>query len=158
GPPANPADLFTFDAADLAVRTQPGTYTANGRSAVLYSNVKTIFLNNAAGVDTFYGPNTADRTLLAGLSAQERFVEVLYLTVLGGPGAQSELDGWVDVLNGPGGQQAVANGIERSLEGRTRLVDTWYLTYLGRPAQNGEELGWVNLLLGSATVPPQPEE
>jgi hypothetical protein len=158
GPPANPADLFAFDAADLAVRTQPGTYTANGRSAVLYSNVKTIFLNNAARVDTFYGPNTADRTLLAGLSPQERFVEVLYLNVLGRPGAQAELDGWVDVLNGPGGQLAVANGIERALEGRTRLVDTWYLTYLGRPAQNGEELGWVNLLLGSATAAPQPEE
>ena len=43
-------------------------------------------------------------------------------------------------------QNAIATGIETSLEGRDHLVKGWYETFLGRAAVGGEELGWVGLL------------
>jgi hypothetical protein len=81
-----------------------------------------------------------------GLSAQERFVQALYLDQLGRTGMQSELDGWLPVLAGPGGQQAVAAGIAGSFEAQDHLVKSWYQTYLGRQADGTEEQGWVGLL------------
>jgi hypothetical protein len=82
----------------------------------------------------------------AGLSAQERFVQALYLDQLGRAGMQSELDAWLPVLAGPGAQQAVVAGIAGSFEAQDHLVKNWYQTYLGRPANGTEELGWVSLL------------
>jgi hypothetical protein len=87
-----------------------------------------------------------------GLAAQERFVQALYVDALGRSGTKAELDGWVAVLNGPGGSRAVvASGIERSAEARARLVGSWYVEFLGRPAVNGEGQGWVDLLLRGQT-------
>jgi hypothetical protein len=81
------------------------------------------------------------------MSAQERFVQALYLDELGRAGSLGELDGWVAALNGPGGSQAlVAAAIVGSFEARDHLVKGWYQTFLGRQAQNGEEQVWVNLL------------
>jgi hypothetical protein len=157
--PSAPADAFLFDATELAVRTRPGTYTAADRQPVLYGNVQTLDIVNAAAVDTFYGPDTLDRGLLTGLTPPEHFVGVLFLNVLGRPGSSAEIKAWVAVLQGPGGsQQVVADGIEGSAEGRTRLVDTWYLTYLGRPAAAAEAQAWVNQLLGGPGVAPRTEE
>jgi hypothetical protein len=116
---------------------------------IIFSNFETIHVNNAAAVSTFYGPDTADRaTVFAGLDAQQHFVQTLYLNVLGRAGGMAELNGWVNVLNGPGGSTGlVAWGIEHSQEARERLVKSWYLAFLGRPARGGEELNLVNLLL-----------
>ena len=115
---------------------------------VTYSNVSTIQIDGAAAVNSFAGPDTADRpTAFTGLTAQERFVQALYLDELSRAGSVAELDGWVTVLNGPGGSPAnVAGGIAKSMEARDHLVKSWYQSYLGRPAMNGEELGWVGLL------------
>jgi hypothetical protein len=100
----------------------------------------------------FASPDTADRgAAFTGLSAQERYVQALYLDELGRVGAKSELDGWVTVLNGPGGAAAVAGAIDHSLEARDHLVQSWYLSYLNRQAVGGEELGWVNLLMSGQT-------
>jgi hypothetical protein len=141
-------DTLNFNAGDLAVRTNPGRFTANGRRDVLFSNFEVLHLNNADAVDTFYGPDTADRGALAGLDAPHRFVQVLYLNALGRAGSMPELNIWVNVLNSPGGTtMGVAAGIEGSPEGRDHLVKTWYRTFLGRSAAGGEEQVWVNLLL-----------
>src|SRR5262249_4036705 len=97
---------------------------------------------NATAVNALPGPDTADRDALTGLTADERFVQALYLDDLGRAGSKSELSQWVPVL-GAGGQQAVATGIQGSFEARDHLVKTWYQTYLGRAADGTEELGWV---------------
>jgi hypothetical protein len=108
-------------------------------------------------VDAFYGPDTGDRaTALPGLTAAERFVQVLYLNALGRAGSKAEIDGWAAAFGGSNTsnaqvQSAIASGIEGSLEGRDHMVKTWYLHYLGRAAVGGEELGWVSLLLQGQT-------
>jgi hypothetical protein len=142
-------NTLTVDAGGDVVRTVPGgAITAADPLTTRYANVQAINLNNAAAVNVSAGPDTADRsTAFKGLTAQERFVQALYLDALGRAGTQSELDGWVAFLNSPGGSQArVARGIEGSLEAQDRLVKSWYFAFLGRPAQGGEELGWVNRL------------
>jgi hypothetical protein len=121
--------------------------TATGRQPVTFSNFETFQFNNASAVGSFPAPDTSDRGALTGLDAQHRFVQVLYLDDLGRPGSASELQMWVNLLNGPGGSQAaVANGVAHSFEARDHVVKSWYATYLGRPAQGGEEVGWASLL------------
>jgi hypothetical protein len=146
------SDTLLVDAAQLPVRTVLHGITA-GAQSLLYPNVETINLNNAGAVNSIYGPNTANRAAaLAGLDAQHRFVQVMYLNALGRAGSAGELDFWVKQLNAPGGSQGqVAAALEQSLEARTRLVRTWYVTYLGRPAVNSEEQPFVNLLLQGQT-------
>ncbi len=90
------------------------------------------------------------RPSFPGLTAQERYIQALYLDELGRPGAKAELDGWVAALNGPGGAAAVVNGIKNSAEGRDHLVKSWYQLFLGRPAAGGEEQSWVNGLLAGS--------
>ena len=113
---------------------------------LLFSSVGQTNVDNAAAVNAFYGPDTANRNVLTGLTPQERFIQVLYLDVLGRAGAMSEIDGWLPVLSGPGGQAAVAAGIEQSPEAMMRLVNTWYETYLGRAADSGGLSYWSGLL------------
>jgi hypothetical protein len=126
--------------------TQLGRILADGQ-AIIDASVQSTNLDNSVAVNTGAGADTADRaTALAGLSASERFVQALYLDVLGRAGAKAELDGWLGTLQA-GGQQAVAAGIEGTFEARDRLVQTWYRVYLGRTPAGGEERGWVNLLL-----------
>ena len=143
-------NTLTIDAAGLPVRTVPGAVTAGDPQTVTYSNVTTTNIDNAASVDAIAGPDTADRGALAGLSANARFVEALYLDELGRVGdTTNALDAgsWVNALNsGALTQAAVAAGVEQSLEAQDYLVRSWYVTFLGRQAQGGEEQGWVNLL------------
>jgi hypothetical protein len=142
-------DTFKFEAGNLVVHTQAGVFTAAGRQPVTFTNFLVLNINNAAGIDTFSGPNTADRgTAFTGLTANERVVQALYLDALGRVGSKAELDGWVGTLNSSG-QAAVARGIEHSFEATDRLVKAWYVNYLGRPATGGEETGWVNALVSS---------
>jgi hypothetical protein len=117
---------------------------------VLYNSLQTIHINidDAAAVSSFYGPDTADRGLLAGLLPDERFVRVLYLNVLGRPGAISELDAWAGLILAFNAQQLVANDIEHSPEARGHLVGSWFVNFLGRPASTVEAQAWAGLLLG----------
>jgi hypothetical protein len=97
-------------------------------------------------VNTIAGPDTADRsTALTGLTADEAFIQTLYLDNLGRAGGKAELDGWLAAFNS-GGSTAVASDIQASQEARNHLVKSWYLTYLGRAANGVEEQIWVNLL------------
>jgi hypothetical protein len=150
GPGVN---TLTLDAAGRPVRTVPGALTAGDPLTVNYANVQTINVNNAAAVNAAAGPDTADRaTAFVGLTAQERFVQALYLDELGRAGSKFELDLWAPLLNAPGlnPQQArglVAGGVAHSLEARDHLVRGWYVAFLGRQPVGGEEAGAVNLLL-----------
>jgi predicted outer membrane repeat protein len=110
-------------------------------------------LPNGTTTDQRGSPRISNNTVDIGavefptLTAPERFVAALYLDELGRAGSLAELDGWVAVLNGPGGSPAqVATNIAASFEARDHLVKGWYQTYLGRQAVNGEEQSWVNLL------------
>ena len=156
--------LFTFDGGagtdtlvldntpKMPVGTVPGILVATGLMNVRYPNVEVLNINNATSVQTFAGPDTADRTVaLAGLPARQRFVQALYLDELGRAGSAAELNSQVAVLNGSGGAAAVARGIQRSREGRDHLVKSWYLTFLGRAANGTEEMGFVNALLQGRT-------
>jgi hypothetical protein len=132
-------DLVMSGAASVTVVTPgPGGGTSN---AVTFM-VGTSYLS----------PFTGDRSAaFAGLSAQQHFVQALYLDALGRPGIVAELNGYLPTLNAPNGQMVVAQAVEDSPEGRDNLVKGWYETYLGRAAGNGEELGWVRQLLNGAS-------
>ncbi len=120
---------------------------------IAYTGVQTIHLNDAAAVVEGPGPDTSDRaTAFTGLTAQERFVQALYLDDLGRAGAKAELDFWVGMLNAPGGsQESVAADVAHSIEASDHLVKSWYIAYLGRQAVGGEEQTWVNLLQSGQT-------
>jgi hypothetical protein len=163
GKPLVPGDVFynggtgfnnlTVTAAGFVVRTVPGAFTIADPVTVHYSNIQTTNVNNAAAVDAFAGPHTAGGTPFVGLSANERFVQALYLDELGRAGAKSELDGWAAFFNGATqgqGQVAIATGIQHSAEARDHLVRSWYVAFLGRQAGAGEEQGWVSQLLAGA--------
>jgi hypothetical protein len=85
------------------------------------------------------------------LDANNKFVRALYLQVLGRSGSVAEWNFWTPFLSQLNGRQIVANGIEKSQEGRDHKVISWYQTFLGRTPQNGEEMGFVNALLAGAT-------
>ena len=145
------SNTLTLDADGLVVRTVPGALTIADPVTVQYANTQAININAAAAVNAFAGPDTADRdTAFAGLNAQERFVQSVYLDELGRAGSKAELDLWTPEFNSGGtqtqAQAAIASGIQDSAEARDHLVQSWYLTYLGRAAQGGEENGWVGLL------------
>jgi hypothetical protein len=145
-------NTLNLDAAGLPVHIGPGQFSGAGQ-AVTFRNVTITHVNDAGAINTFAGPDTADRTTaFAGLTPQERFVQALYLDELGRAGAKAELDSWVNALNTPGMSQAtVAAGIEHSPEARDHLVRSWYWAFLGRQAAGGEEMGWVNQLLAGQT-------
>jgi hypothetical protein len=138
--------LLVTDVHQEVANVRPGAIDY-GVTQVDYSKVSQVNLNNATAVNAIPGPDTADRaTAFAGLTADERFVQAVYLDNLGRAGSKAELDQWLPVLHGPGGQKSVAGAIEGSFEARDRLVMTWYQTYLGRSANGTEEVGWVNML------------
>jgi hypothetical protein len=141
-----------------AVGAIPGELSMSSiLSTLTYSNIQSVNLNNAASVDAFYGPDTADRgTALAGLTPAERFVQVLYLNALGRVGSRAEIDGWAAAFGGSSTsnapiQAAIASAIEGSMEGCDHEVKSWYVQYLGRAAAGGEEMTWVNMLLAGQT-------
>ncbi len=95
--------------------------------------------------------STTTTTTFTLLTAQEGFVQAVYLDELGRSGAVGELDYWVGKLNGGATQTAVASTILHTQEARDHLVKGWYQTFLGRSAVNGEEQFWVNQLLAGQT-------
>ncbi len=139
-----------FDAGDVKISNgSPGTFKQlNGTTytevvtPVTQAPVTVSVADNAAMDPAGNGNLAASATTQ---TAGGRFVQALYRDELGRSGSLAELDAWVAVLNSAG-QQAVADGIENSLEACDRRVRGWYAAYLGRQAQGGEELGWVALL------------
>jgi uncharacterized repeat protein (TIGR01451 family) len=139
---------------DQITESPMGGTQISARQAVIYVNVGAVAIDNPAAINAEVGPNTAARgTAFAGLSAQERAVQALYLAALGRPGSKPELDMWVALL--PSGATSltptVVSAIESSAEARDHLVKSWYISYLGRQATSGEEQGYVNLLLSGGS-------
>jgi hypothetical protein len=130
-----------------AAATTPGTQTVAATLTSPDANPSTV--SASASITTTTAVVTPPPTVT--LTPQERFVEVLYLDELGRTGSKAELDSWLPVLNGPGGQRAVASSILHSAEARDHLVKGWYVTFLGRQANGTEELGFVNALLAGQT-------
>lgn len=114
-------------------------FTANG-----VSGAYTVTANTDPSVAVFAG------FALTNLTADQRFVNALYVDYLGRPGAIAELDAWVAAMPAIG-QAGVAHGIIRSIEALTRVVDSMYVKLLNRSPGGGEQAGWVNALSGSAT-------
>ena len=116
------SNTLTLDADGLVVRTVPGALTIADPVTVQYANTQAININAAAAVNAFAGPDTADRdTAFAGLNAQERFVQSVYLDELGRAGSKAELDLWTPEFNSGGtqtqAQAAIASGIQDSAGG-----------------------------------------
>jgi hypothetical protein len=138
--------LLMVDVQQKIVMVGPGVI-AYGDTEVDYRGVSQVNLDNTVTVNALAGPDTADRaTALAGLTANERFVQALYLDDLGRAGSKTELDNWLPALSA-GGRQAVAGAIARSFEAQDHLVKSWYVQFLGRQATGGEENLFVNQLL-----------
>jgi hypothetical protein len=94
---------------------------------------------------------TLKNVQVVGRDSDAFFIEEMYAERLGRMAGQSEVNFWMNTLQGSGGQQAVVNGIDGSAEAHTGLVKTLYQRYLGRAAVGGEEQGWVRLMLSGAT-------
>jgi hypothetical protein len=128
-------------------------------ASVSYGGIAKVQLDNATAVIAIAGPDTVDRGgsatdrkegpaftgANANLSANEQFVQVLYLDELGRAGSRAELDGWLPAL-AAGGPRAVAAAIATSFEAHDNLVRSWYISFLGRQANGTEEQGWVKRL------------
>jgi hypothetical protein len=80
------------------------------------------------------------------LTADEAFVQALYIDFLGRTGALNELDAWVAALPTIG-RVGAANGVDRSTESLTRLVDGFYSRFLNRTPSPAEAAGWVNAMV-----------
>jgi hypothetical protein len=150
-------NTLTVNAASAMLTTVPGGLASGGAAILTYSNVAVLNLNKTTALDAAVGPDTQDRaSALAGLTAQERFVQVLYLDDLGRAGAKAELDAFTPLFSTPGltqtqAQAIIARGIAQSSEARVHLVKTWYQNYLGRTAQTSEAQLWASLLLNGQT-------
>src|SRR5262249_54620390 len=55
----------------------------------------------------------------------------------------AELNTWLNVFRGAGGQAAVVRGVANLPEALTLVAKDWYTRYLGRPAKGGEEQTFV---------------
>ncbi len=137
--PATPGDSLTVNALGTSVTIQNNTITSGNLAPVAFANIETLTINNKTGPYNF-----------PGLSANQRFVQALYLDGLKRLGSVAELNGWVGNLPGMG-QGGVSEGILRSREALTRVVDSMYLQYLGRPADLLGETGFTNDMLAGAT-------
>ncbi len=83
------ASVLNYDVQTRYVGTFTGALAIQNAFAanVTYTGIGVLNLNNASGVDTLYGPDTADRaTAFTGLTAQERFVQRSTWMRWAGPG------------------------------------------------------------------------
>jgi uncharacterized protein YkwD len=136
---AGVGSITTWDSGGYSFPLDPGTYTvtaSGGGLATPFTRTVTVGSTNYR-LNFTVGP--------------EDYIAHIYQSVLSRSAASWEVANWLSVLRGPGGADAVVNGIELSTEGRLRLVDGWYQTYLGRSAVNSEEQGWVVQLLHGAS-------
>jgi hypothetical protein len=138
--------------------------TGNGDSLVALNNpnpgvgLANITLNGGSGTNLGVERSVPPGVALASSNfvrvdqtAPVIFIDQLYELRLFRAPSLAEVASWLNVLGGPNGANAVANGIERSVEARNRLVFSWYVRYLGRQPNGGEEVGWVNMLLAGQT-------
>ncbi len=137
-------------------RTQVGVVTVDGQT-LTYANLPTIkgglTINGPTAVNAEAAPDTVDRgPAQVGLTAQERFVQVLYLDALGRPGSKAELDGWAGPLDGS--TRAAGGGKRHRGELRSTHApgeDVVRGVFGAAGVGGGEEQPWVNILLAGQT-------
>ena len=83
------------------------------------------------------------QTLVASGTADQRFVQALYMLLLNRTGSSTEIAGWVSQLPTLGAS-GVALSILHSGEFRTDLVEAYYEVLLHRPADVSGRSGRVN--------------
>jgi hypothetical protein len=91
------------------------------------------------------------QTLVASGTADERFVQALYMLLLNRSAGASEVSGWVKTLPAPG-RRGVAMAILSSSEFRTYQFEGYYNALLHRPDDMMGLGGWVASALDIATV------
>jgi uncharacterized protein YkwD len=124
----------TWSSGGYTLALEPGTYTVTTVGSGLPSSIiRTVTIGS-------------QNVRLDSSPQDDSYIEHLYATILGRGASNAEVALWDNVLQGWGGPQAVASGIQHSPEALTRIVDGWYVSYLGRSPHNGEEQGWVALL------------
>ena len=85
---------------------------------------------------------------VAGSAAEVQYVSGLYATLLGRSAEDSDLEYWIDLLQGGATRQQVVQAIWESAEHRGQEVDQVYVTYLHRSADADGRGFWTNALLG----------
>lgn len=146
---------FTGSAGGTLVVNANGTFTYTPATGFAGNETFTLAATDPRGTQS--APFTVTFTVAASptpptpptsppLTPPEHFIQAMYMDELGRIPSQTEVNGWLAVLNGPGGQAAVVNGIQNSAEAFDHRVQGWYSDFLSRQAQGGEELGWVNIL------------
>jgi hypothetical protein len=120
--------------------------------------LKTLTIDGGTGTSVAairHSPATVTLTLknvkVVGSDSDAFFIEEMYAERLDRVADEAEVNFWMNVLQGSGGQAAVVSGIERSAEARTDLVKNLYQRYLGRAAVGTEEQGWVKLMMNGET-------
>jgi uncharacterized protein YkwD len=136
---AGVGSITTWDSGGYSFPLDPGTYTVTASGSVLAAP----FTRTVTVGSTNYRLNFT--------VGPEDYIRNLYQSALRRSAASWEVASWLSVLRGPGGSDAVVNGIERSWEARSRRVGGWYQTYLGRLPVNGEDQGWVAVLFHGTT-------
>jgi uncharacterized protein YkwD len=124
----------TWDSGGYTLALGPGTYTVTAAGTGLPSSIVRTITVASQNVRLDFSPQ------------DDSYIEHLYETILGRSASNAEVGLWDAVLQGWGGPEAVASGIQHSPEALTGIVDGWYLTYLGRSPHNGEQQGWVTML------------
>jgi hypothetical protein len=78
--------------------------------------------------------------------ANHSFIQALFHQDLRRDATNAEINTWLSVLRGPGGQAAVVRGVANLPEALTLVVKDWYTRYLGRSAKGAEEQQFVAYL------------
>ena len=130
---------LVVDAANSELLSPPGQILSQQGLQIGYSSTQSIDIRNAAVIGTTAGPANQIRTVAeTGLTANQRFVQALYLDLLGRAGSMPELQYWVAQLSNTSGPANIASEIAGSAEARSRLIQGWYHLFLGRAASPAE--------------------
>jgi hypothetical protein len=131
---ANTLGVYDQSGAAVVNETPAGAGTGQVKVSYLSSPSSTVTYQNMQVV----GSNVSQAT---------SFIQALYHVELGYNAGPADVNFWLGVLNGPGGQAAVVSGIDHSPPALTRLVTGWYRQYLNRAPAGGEEQALVQRLL-----------
>ena len=144
------------DNADVQVGSvQPGQHyliaVTGATNDVFATGSYQLHLAFAAGAPiTTQSNGSSTPAPIAGLTADQHFVQVLYNDFLGRSGSISELNSWTAELPSLG-QEGVAATIIHSQESLDRIVNQLYETDLGRSVDPAGLAYWSNLLAHGGT-------
>ncbi len=128
--------------APKPVPTLPGTPA--DFTQLLYVDLRNLPAQSASA--------TVAVTVTATRTANQNYVNQLYLDLLGRPADGGGLAFWSGILDRGGARLAVVAGIQGTQEYRGHLVDQAFRSLLGRPADAGAATAFASLLAGGGTL------